>query len=79
MRRRTPLRVTYDPGADAAYIYLTGEELGAGRLTIPTPIHGHADLPQVILDFKDGRLVGVEVLGAKEGLHADCLRFAKRL
>jgi uncharacterized protein YuzE len=76
-RRRwsSPLRVTYDPGADAAYIYLTGRWVSRGRVTVPVPIDDQ-DLPEVILDFKDGRLVGVEVLGAKDGLPPDLLGLA---
>ena len=74
MRRRwrSPLRVTYDPGADAAYIYLTGRWVSRGRVTVPVPLDDQ-DLPEVILDFKDRRLVGVEVLGAKDGLPPDLL------
>jgi uncharacterized protein YuzE len=77
MRRRwrSPLRVTYDPGADAAYIYLTGRWVSRGRVTVPVPLDDQ-DLPEIILDFKDGRLVGVEVLGAKDGLPADLLGLA---
>jgi hypothetical protein len=39
-RRRwsSPLRVTYDPGADAAYIYLTGRWVSRGRVTVPVPL-----------------------------------------
>jgi uncharacterized protein YuzE len=70
-----PLRVTYDPGADAAYIYLTGRWVSRGRVTVPVPLDDQ-DLPEVILDFKDGRLVGVEVLGAKDGLPPDLLGLA---
>jgi uncharacterized protein YuzE len=78
MRRRwrSPLRVAYDPGADAAYIYLTGRTVSAGRITVPVRLDDHDHLPEVILDFKDGRLVGVEVLGAKDGLPADLLGLA---
>jgi len=75
MRRRSPLRVTYDPGADAAYIYLTGRWVSRGRVTVPVPLDDQ-DLPEIILDFKDGRLVGVEVLGAKDGLPGDLLGLA---
>jgi uncharacterized protein YuzE len=76
MRRKSPLRVTYDPGVDAAYIYLTGREVSAGPVTVPVPLDDQDHLPEVILDFKGGRLVGVEVLGAKDGLPADLLGVA---
>jgi len=75
-RWRSPLRVTYDPGVDAAYIYLTGSYVSPGRVTIPVPLDDQDHLPEVILDFKDGRLVGVEVLGAKDGLPEDLLGLA---
>lgn len=76
MRESVPVRVTYDPAANAAYIDLTSEELSPGRETIPVPIEGQANLPMVILDFKDGRLVGIEVLGARNGLPTDLLGLA---
>jgi uncharacterized protein YuzE len=76
MKRRSGLRVTYDPGADAAYVYLTGEDLSPGRDSVPVLLEDQANLPMVVLDFKDGRLVGVEVLGAKKGLPADLLDLA---
>lgn len=65
----------YDRSADAAYIYLTASPLSAGRVTVAVPLDQER-LPQVILDFKDGRLVGVEVLGARDGLPADLLGLA---
>ena len=68
--------MTYDPRVDAAYIYLTGRVISAGRVTVPVPLDDQEHLPEVILDFKDGRLVGVEVLGAKDGLPADLLSLA---
>jgi hypothetical protein len=47
--------VTYDPGVDAAYIYLTGRHVSAGRVTVPVPLDDQDHLPEVILDFKEGR------------------------
>jgi uncharacterized protein YuzE len=73
MRRKSPLRVKYDRVADAAYIYLTAGDLSPGRVTVAVPLDDQERLPEVILDFKDGRLVGVEVLGARDGLPADLL------
>lgn len=68
----TATRITYDPAADAAYVYLTGEALEAGRDTVIVPApEGVADL--VLADFRDGRLVGVEVLAASRTLHPDLL------
>jgi uncharacterized protein YuzE len=68
--------VTYDRAADAACIYLTAGDLSAARVTVPVLLADQERLPEVILDFKDGRLVGVEVLGARDGLPADLLGLA---
>ena len=72
------MRITYDPAADAAYIYLTGQRLAPGRTSIP------ADPPEgvqafMVLDWKDDRLVGIEVLDASTRLHPDLLGEAEIL
>ena len=69
------MRITYDPAADAAYIYLTGERLSRGRTSIS------ADPPEgvqafIVLDWKDDRLVGIEILDASSRLHPDLLEEA---
>ena len=70
------MRITYDAAADAVYIYLTGQPLTPGRTTIqagtPSDIEGF-----VALDWKDGRLVGIEVLDASRRLHPDLLEGAE--
>jgi uncharacterized protein YuzE len=61
-RHRFDGHFTYDPEADAAYIYLDGT-IRAGGATKTREVKGDRD---VYLDFdKDGRLIGVEVLGLK--------------
>ena len=66
------MRITYDPAADAAYIYLTGERLTRGRTSIPAaPPEGVQAF--IILDWKDDRLVGIEILDASTRLHHDLL------
>ena len=67
-RLSSRMRVTYD--ADAAYIYLTDEELMPGRESVPVdPPEGmHA---MVVLDWNDGRIAGLEVLDAAALLHQD--------
>jgi uncharacterized protein YuzE len=66
------VRITYDAAADAIYIHLTGQPLTPGRTTIqaPTPpsVEGF-----IALDWKDGRLVGLEIPGASSRLHRDLL------
>jgi len=74
----SPLRATYDSAADAAYIYLTGRMLDPGRDSVPldTP----DDIPAiVVMDWKDGRIVGLEVLDAQALLHDDLVASAERL
>jgi uncharacterized protein YuzE len=71
------MRVTYDPEADAAYIYLTDEQLMPGRDSVPIdPPEGMQAM--VVLDWKDGKIVGLEVLDAAALLHPDLLRQAVR-
>jgi uncharacterized protein YuzE len=71
------VRVTYDPDADAAYIYLTDEQLMPGRDSVPVdPPDGMQAF--VVLDWKDGKIAGVEVLDASALLHPDLLAKAVR-
>ena len=52
------LRVSYDPSADAAYIYLQPPDV-----TEPSVVRTECVTDGINLDFDDnGRLVGVEVL-----------------
>jgi len=72
------VRITYDAAADAAYIYLTGERLTRGCTSIPaTPPEGVQAF--VVLDWKDDRLVGIEILDASSRLHPDLLEEAEIL
>jgi len=72
------VRFTFDPMADAVYVYLTGEPLLPGRDSVV------CDEPEsrgngltVVMDWKAGKLVGVEVLAASSVLHADLLAQAQ--
>ena len=70
------MRITCDPAADAAYIHLTGERLTRGRTSIPaTPPEGVRAF--IVLDWKDGHLVGIEILDASTRLHHDLLEQAE--
>ena len=72
------MRITYDPAADAVYIHLTGERLTRGRTSIPaTPPEGIRAF--VVLDWKDDRLVGIEILDASSRVHPDLLEEAEIL
>lgn len=71
------MRISYDSEADAAYIYLTDEPLLPGRDRIPcdSPAGTQA---MVVLDWKDGKISGIEVLDASALLHQDLLALAKQ-
>jgi uncharacterized protein YuzE len=74
------MRITLDRGADAAYIYLTANERPPGRRTIQCPNPSGADTElSVLMDWKDGKIVGVEILNASKLLHEDLLAEAEVL
>jgi uncharacterized protein YuzE len=66
------VRITCNPAADAVYIHLTSQPFPPGRTTIQasTPPGAGAF---IALDWKDGRLVGLEIPGASSHLHPDLL------
>jgi uncharacterized protein YuzE len=72
------VRITYDRAANAAYIHLTDAELEPGRITtaaaLPPGVDGF-----IALDWKDDRLVGIEVLDADERLQPDLLEQAEEI
>lgn len=73
------LRVTYDPIANAAYVYLTDPQVSvkSARMYACDPI----DVDGMInLDFDaSGRLVGIEILAADSKLSKYILDNAERL
>jgi uncharacterized protein YuzE len=69
------VRITYDPDANAVYIHLTGDPLTPGRTTLQAPMPPGTD-GFIALDWKDGRLVGIEILDATRHLHDDLLQAA---
>lgn len=65
--------MTYDPEADAVYVYFADEILAGGvNKTYPCdPLEVDG---MINLDFdRDGRLIGLEVLGAKGKLPPELL------
>jgi uncharacterized protein YuzE len=72
------MRVTYDPEADAAYIYLTDEPLVPGRDSVPCDPPENIQHAWVVMDWKDGKIAGLEVLDASKFLHQDLLAQAER-
>lgn len=74
------MRITYDGNADAAYIYLI-DRIGQGEVA-KTSVAGHGSpaLNSINLDFDaDGRLLGIEVLGAGRALKEETLQGAERI
>ena len=72
------MRITYNVPPDAVYIQLTDQPLTPGRTSIraDTPVGVQAF---IVLDWKDHRLVGIEILDASERLHHDLLDEAEPL
>ncbi len=67
------MRGTFDPRADAAYIYLV-DEIAPGESTRQVPLEGEGLKAMVILDFdSNDRLLGVEIIGATGTLRQDTL------
>ncbi|WP_446665059.1 DUF2283 domain-containing protein [Flexivirga sp. B27] len=72
------MRITYDSDVNAAYIALV-ESIGAGEVALTHVAEVSSIGRSVNLDFdSDGRLLGVEVLGANTGLRAETLHSAGR-
>ena len=67
------MKITYDPEANAVYLYLTDEPLEAGRDCMPLMEVLTERGEMVVMDWKDGKIVGIEVLNARSILHADLL------
>ena len=58
------MRVTYDPEADAVFIYLV--EIGTGEVERSRLVDRSMEMGSVFACFnRDGQLVGIEVLGAR--------------
>jgi uncharacterized protein YuzE len=71
------MRVTHDPQANAAYIYLV--EIGRGDVAESAPCGSELGAGDVIADFdRSGRLLGIEVLNARETLPPEVLDLAER-
>jgi uncharacterized protein YuzE len=73
------MRVTYDADTDAAYVYLTDEVLPPGRDSVPCDLPEGVQHALVVMDWRDGRIVGLEVLDASKVLHRDLLDSAQKV
>ncbi len=72
-----PVRVTYDEDANAAYIYLADPLSGVAE-TVPVDPLAVRGMINLDLDAED-RLIGVEILDARERLPRELLQSAKRV
>ena len=71
------MRVTYDPAADAAFVYLT--EIGPGEAASSSPVDRDMEAGAVIAVFnRRDQLVGIEILGASRFLPPSVLDRAER-
>ena len=71
-------RGAYDRSADAAYFNIS-PRINAGE-AVRQDVHEIDGRGEVILDFdEDGKLLGVEILGAKSLLRPSTLKQAKRI
>lgn len=70
------MRITYDRQVDAAYIHLTDAVLPPGRDSIPCDKPDNVENAWVVMDWREGRIAGLEVLDASKLLHPDLLALA---
>ena len=68
------MRACYDREVDAVYITVTeeAEHLPGPVISVPVAVPENME-GEVVLDFKYGRLIGIEVLGASITLPGDLL------
>lgn len=72
------MRITFDRGADAAYIYFV--PIGPGEVVKTESVAPPRSRGTFNLDFnKNGRLIGIEILGATRVLPSEVLEEAERL
>lgn len=71
------MRVTYDPKADAAYIYLGSKEAKAKKTYPCDPLEVNG---MINLDFdENGILIGIEILDARAKLPKEILDIAEKI
>jgi uncharacterized protein YuzE len=69
------MRVTYDRQADAAYVYL--REIEPGGSKHQCAVECETATGMIVLDIDwEGRLIGIEVVGAMNGLPKELLALA---
>jgi uncharacterized protein YuzE len=73
------MRATYDPGSDAAYIYLK-DRIAYGEVKNSVECENDDDAAGIVLDFEaNGVLLGIEVLRPRKTLPKELLDHAERI
>lgn len=73
------MKITYDKEADAAYVQLVDEILDGEASTQLHSIDTPGQKGEIIIDFDaEGRILGLEILGAKDVLREETLALAQR-
>ncbi|ACZ87694.1 DUF2283 domain-containing protein [Streptosporangium roseum] len=76
----TAVRVTYDDAVDAAYVYLSDPQMARPRVARMYPCDPIEVDGMINLDFdEEGRVIGIEILGAKSKLPKYLLESAEML
>jgi uncharacterized protein YuzE len=71
------VRMTHDAAANAAYIYLV-DEIARGEVTYSRVADIPMDNAAITVDFDaEGRVLGIELLGASRALRAETIRAAE--
>ncbi len=74
-----PMKITYDKEADAAYVQLVDGIRDGEASTQVHSIETPGRKGEIIIDFDAaGRILGMEILGAKDVLREETLALAKR-
>jgi uncharacterized protein YuzE len=72
------MRLTFDPEANAAYVYIADEI--ADRAAVENLVVEREGKGDIVLDFDaNGHLPGIEIIGAAELVHQSVLAVAERL
>lgn len=72
------MRITFDPEADAAYVYLA-DEIASGA-AVENLVVDRSGKGEIVLDFDArGHLLGVEIIGAGALLDPTALSSADRI
>ncbi|MEO9325363.1 DUF2283 domain-containing protein [Nocardioides sp. C4-1] len=73
------VRITYDSVANAAYVYLT-DSIAPGQVATTQDADIRLDMASINVDFDaDGRVLGIEVLGADRILRPETVEAAENI